>query len=82
MYNININTDWNYKEVVNNIEAVKSQILGVIASFSYFQNRDKTIFMRWVKDSIYSFEFQDWKKDKIIEYIYGDVDIDLLRRLS
>ena len=50
--------------------------------FSYFQNKDKTIFMKWVKDTIYSFKFQEWKKDKIIEYIYDDVDIDLLKRLS
>ena len=82
MYNINININWSYKELVNNIEVIKSQVLGVIASFSYFQNKDKTIFMRWVKDTIYSFKFQEWKKDKIIEYLYDDIDIDLLKRLS
>ena len=81
MYDININIDWNYKEVVNNIEVIKSQVLGVIASFSYFQNRDKTIFMMWLKKTIYSFKFQEWKKDKIIEYIYDDVDIELLKKL-
>lgn len=81
MYNINININWSYKEVVNNIEVIKSQILGIIASFSYFQSRDRTIFIRWVKDTIYSFNFQEWRKDKIIEYIYDDIDIDLLKRL-
>ncbi len=82
MYNINININWGFKELVNNIEAIKAQVLGVIASFSCFESKDKLKFMKWFKTTIYSLNFQEWKKDKIIEYIYGDVDIDLLKRLN
>ena len=81
MYNINININWSYKELVNNIEVIKSQILGVIASFSYFQMQEKLLFMRWVKKTIYSLNIEYRQKNRLIEYLYDDVDIEELYKL-
>lgn len=82
MYDININQDWTYKEMLQNIEAIKSQVREKIASFYCYETKERHKFMRYIKMQIYSLNFQEWKKDKIIEYIYDDADLELLKKLG
>lgn len=71
-----------FKEIVNEIEAIKSQIEGLFAFFSYFNIKEENKFKYNLKRQIYSLKFEEWRKDKIIEYIYGDVDLETLKKLA
>ena len=81
MSEININTNWTFKELVENIEVIKSQIWDIITSFSYFDIKKDVDFKRRLRKTIYSFKFEEWRRDRILEYIYNDVEFDVLRRL-
>ena len=81
MSELNINTNWTFKELVENIEVIKSQIWDIITSFSYFDIKKEVDFKRRLRKTIYSFKFEEWRRDRILEYIYNDVEFDVLRRL-
>jgi len=81
MYNVGFDFSWSFNELVKNIEAIKFQIWDIIASFSYFERHEETLFKRYVKDCIYSYPFSEKRKNLIIEYIYDDVEIERLLEL-
>ena len=76
-----INPEWTFKEVVENIEVVKSQTEGIIASFSSSEIKKQIIFKRQLRNSIYSLKFEKWKKDRIIECIYDYFEIEKLQEM-
>ena len=76
-----INPEWNFKEVVENIEVVKSQTEGIIASFSSFEIKKQLLFKKQLRDKIYSFNFETWKKDRIIECIYDYFEVKKLKQM-
>ena len=81
MSELNINTSWTFKELVENIEVIKSQVWDIITSFSYFDIKKEVDFKRRLRKTIYSFKFEEWRRDRILEYIYNDVEFDVLKRL-
>lgn len=76
-----INPEWTFKEVVENIEVVKSQTEGIIASFSSFEIKKQLIFKKHLRNKIYSLKFEEWKKDRIIECIYGYFEINKIKQM-
>ena len=76
-----INPNWTFKEVVENIEVIKSCARDVIASFSYFERKQAIVFMKQLRDSIYSLNFEVWRCDRIVEFIYDDIDLETLKNL-
>lgn len=78
---LNFNQDWNYKEVVKNIEALKSQVWDIIASFSYLEIKELIEFKRELRRLIYSLKMEEWRRDRIFEYIYNDFELEELKRL-
>ena len=81
MHEININPKWTFKEVIQNIEVIKSQVRDIITSFSYFELKEEVIFKKQLRDTIYSFHFEEWKKDKIFEFIYEDIQLETLKKM-
>ena len=75
------NPNCTFKEAVNNIEVVKSRIQGLITSFSYYDLKKQVILKRKLRDSIYKLQFERWKCDRLIEFIYDDIDIETLKKL-
>lgn len=76
-----INPEWTFKEVVENIEVVKSQTEGIIASFSSYEIKKQIWFKRQLRNKIYSLKFEEWKKDRIIECIYGYFEINKIKQM-
>ena len=76
-----INPEWTFKEFVENIEVVKSQTEGIIASFSSFEIKKQIKFKKQLRDKIYSFNFEIWKKDRILECVYNYFDIKELKKM-
>lgn len=76
-----INQNWSFKEVVENIEVIKSCTRDIIASFSYFERKQAIVFMKQLRDSIYSLHFETWRCDRLVEFIYDDIDLETLKNL-
>lgn len=82
MKEIVIDTNWNYKEVMQNIESIKTQVWEIIDSFSYFDIKKEVDFKRRLRKTIYSFKFEEWRRDRILEYIYNDIELKTLKKIS
>lgn len=76
-----INPEWTFKEVVENIEVVKSQTEGIITSFSSSEIKKQICFKRQLRNKIYSLKFEEWKKDRIIECIYDYFEVEKLQQM-
>jgi hypothetical protein len=76
-----IDLNWNFKDVVNNIEVIRTKTRGIIASFSSFEIKKQIKFKKQLRDKIYSFNFETWKKDRILECVYNYFDIKELKKM-
>ena len=66
---LQINPQWSFKEVVENLWTLRDTYESLLASFSYFDLHEKVVFMRKTRNAFYSLNFDDWKKDKIWNYM-------------
>lgn len=76
-----INSNWGFKEFVQNIEVIKYKTESIIASFSCLEIKEKIIFKRQLRNKIYETKFEVWKKDRILECIYNYFDIEELKKM-
>lgn len=81
MNDILFDENMTFKEVVGCIEAKKTLIQGVLAFFSCFDIQEEIRFKIFLKKQVYSLKFEEWRKDKIIEYIYDDIEYEILKKL-
>lgn len=77
-----VNIDLTYKEFIKNIEALKTNYNVFVASFFIFEAKQKLSFIKCFKRQIYQLKFEKWKKDRIWEYLNGDIDIEVLKKLT
>ena len=77
-----INQDWNFKEIVSVLKSLKEQYWEKVRSFSYFDLHEKVTYMRNFRDQIYKLDFEEWKKDKIWDYINNYEFLYVLKRLK
>lgn len=71
MKELYINPEWNFKETVDNLKTLKSEYEGLLASFYYFDLKEVIELKRKTRDAFYSLKFEEWKKDKIWNYMNG-----------
>lgn len=73
-----INEKWNYKECLFFISLVKERYMRIMRSFSPFGgNRECFEQIIEMKKSIYNLQFgeyEEWKKDKLWEYLNDDIE--------
>ena len=77
-----INQDWNFKEIVSVLKRLKEQYWKKVRSFSYFDLHEKVVYMRKFRNDIYKLDFEEWKKDKIWDYINNYEFLYVLKRLK
>lgn len=71
---MNVNENWNYKESLYFICLVKNKYMGIKRSFSCFGgNKECFKQIMEMKKDIYSLNFEEWKKDKLWEYLNDDI---------
>lgn len=66
---IQIDSNCSFKNLVIQAKAIKNQYNGILSSFSYFNLHDKVEFERNFRDLIYSLNFEEWKKDRLWDYL-------------
>lgn len=77
-----IDPNWNYKQILSNLRALRTQYEKSLRSFSYFQLHERVSFNYEIKNAIYSLNFEEWKKDRIWEYLNHDIDYTILQNLK
>lgn len=76
-----IDPDSTFKEIVDNIEVIKSHVRDTIASFSSFEIKKQLQFQRELRNQIYALNFELWKRERILEAIYDDFPVYKLKRI-
>lgn len=71
-----------FREIVDNIEVIKSHVRDTITSFSSFEMKKQIAFKQYLRDQIYSLNFELWKRERILETIYDDFPIYKLRNIK
>ena len=77
-----INPDSTFREIVDNIEVIKTHVRGTIASFSSFDIKKQLQFQRELRNQIYALNFELWKRERILETIYDDFPVYKLKSMK
>ena len=77
-----INPNSPFKEIVDNIEAMKTHVRDTIASFSSFEIKKQLQFQRELRNQIYALKFELWKRERILETIYDDFPVYKLKSMK
>lgn len=67
-----IKPEWTYKDIILNIEAIKSEYQGTLLSFLLTEKKKKIKYMDKVKEELYKIHTKEWRKDMIWAYINGE----------
>ena len=73
--NLHIDTNWSFKTIILHIENIKEEFIGKLASFSYFHLHEKVLFIKDIRNSIYSLPILEWQCDKIWEYLNDNIEL-------
>ena len=83
MKKLNLDPNWKFKEIKENIEVLVSQYNGILASFSIYERKKKIENLRFLKNQVYSLSnILLWQKDRLWEVLNGDFDILSFKILS
>lgn len=77
-----INPNWTFKETLEHLKTLKRQYRYILTSFSYFDLHLKVLYLQKMRDTIYSLKFEEWKKDRIWEYMNNYESFDILQKLK
>jgi len=76
---MSIDETWSYEESLYFIVNVKRYYEDITLSFSVFGGNNRCFEdVRNLKRKIYSLEFEEWKKDKLWEFLNNDIDYSVL----
>lgn len=64
-----VNPNWSFKDIVNNIRALRNSYEEVLCSFSYFELPKKVEFKRSFRNQIYSLNLTEYRKNLIWNYL-------------
>ena len=77
------NTNFSFDYLKKEIEALKTQYEGFLASFSYFEKKQMLIAKKEIKKQIFSYEHvPNWKLERFWECLNGDFEIDKFKNLK
>lgn len=69
-----VNHNWSFKESVIFIDGIKATYEDTMLFFYLTRNKKRVLDQaRKIKESIYNLKFEEWKRDKLWEYINGDI---------
>ena len=77
-----IDQDSTFREIVDNIEVIKSHVRDTIASFSSFEIKQQLKFKQDLRNQIYALNFELWKRERILETIYDYYPIHKLKGIK
>jgi hypothetical protein len=80
---VKLDENWTFKDIKNNIEALKNQYVGLLASFSYFEKKQRNIIIQKSKANIMNFrKIQIWQRERLWEVLNDDFSIEEFKKLQ
>ena len=79
---IYIDPNSTFREIVDNIEEIKSHVGDIVASFSSFEIKQQLLFKQELRNQIYALNFELWKRERILETIYDDFPVYKLKNMK
>lgn len=74
-----VNSEWAYKESLCYIRQLKAKYEGIMSSFCVFGgNYELFKTIKELKNQIYNLNYENWKRDKIWEYLNNDITLNEL----
>lgn len=81
--NVKLDENWTFKDIKNNIEALKNQYMGLLASFSYFEKKQRNMIIQRSKTNIMNFrKIQIWQRERLWEVLNDDFSIEEFKKLQ
>ena len=80
---VRLDENWTFKDIKNNIEALKNQYVGLLASFSYFEKKQRNMIIQKSKANIMNFrKIQIWQRERLWEVLNDDFSIEEFKKLQ
>lgn len=76
-----VNIDTKFDDVVLNIKTLKENYNCSLASFRYFEKKQLIEYKKSIRNNVYSLQFEEWKKDKIWNFLNGFEEFETLENL-
>ncbi len=74
---------WKFRDVQENIEAIKTQYEGGLSSFLCYQIKERGIALHNMRQKVFGYEnIQYWQRERLWEVLNGDFGIEEFRRLG
>lgn len=78
-----LNPDWKFKNIQENISAIKTQYDGILLPFLYFQAKSKTRVIHEIRQEVFTFNnIQYWQRERLWEVLNNDLEIEKFRSLK
>jgi len=79
---IGLDSNWKFKNIQDNIEAVKTQYEDILSSFSYFEMKKRGNVLHKMRQEVFKFDnIEYWQRERLWEVLNGDFEIEKFRRL-
>lgn len=77
-----VNPNWTFKETLEFIDAIKQDYYGALSLFNCFNLHDKIEMIRKFKQDIYALKYEEWKKDRVWDYLNDNIEYDVFDKIS
>jgi hypothetical protein len=83
--NVYIDPKWTFRDLVRNARRLKQEYIFCLTFFSYNYTFEELKYrnniIRNIKKNLYALDIEEWKIDKVWEYMNEDLTHDLLRMI-
>lgn len=79
---LGLGVNWKFSDLQKNVEAVKTQYVGILSSFLCYQIKERGVALRAMKREVFDYEnILYWQRERLWEVLNGDFEIEEFRRL-
>ena len=76
-----VNPNWSFKETISFIDAMKQDYNSALSLFNCFNIHDKVQLIRQFKNDIYALRFEEWKRDRIWDYLNDNIEYEVFTKI-
>lgn len=79
---LELDINWKFCDIQDNIEMIKAQYVGILSSFFNCQIKERGIALHSMKQQVFKYEnILYWQRERLWEVLNGDFEIEEFRRL-
>lgn len=77
-----IDKNISFKNLVNNLEALRSEYYGSLCLFKCYQIKERSKYRKEIRDLFFSLNIEYWQKERIWDYMNYYEEIDVLQNIA